>query len=643
MIRRTQIFLAAFFLIASLSSASAQTPAPSPKNATPAKSPAGDKSKAARDEAKRLAEQRRATAIALLLSLADEARSYRNQTLRARVQARSADLLWESDAEKARTLFRRAWESADAADAESQRRFDEERRAQEEAGKPFNGAFPPSVRTEVLRMAAKRERALGEELLAKLDEARKQEAANASTQQDKPDVETADPFELPPTLRLRLRLARQLLDSDVPRAIEFADPALGRVSVEALVFLAYLRAKNAVAADERYAAMLTRAGADMASDANTISLLSSYLFTPFLFVRQTPEGATNSSQYDQNQTPPDVAPELRALFFRVAEQVFLRPLPPPDQDRTTSGRIGKYLIMSRLMPYFEQYAPEQATTLVRAQLTALGREIPDEYRQRGERSVTRANDSDDSGRDTIESILAQVERAQNQDARDDLYVQAAVMAAEKDDARAFDLADKIENTDVRKSVRAYVDFVATRHAVEKKRTEEAIKLARKGALTNMQRVWVLTELAELLSKSDRETALELIDEAGAEARRIGGSSADRPRALVAVATRLFELDRQRGWDLMTEVVRASNNAAEDFSGEDARIVASLQTRANTSIQTHTADEFDIPRIFRLLTADNLERAILLAKDFNGESPRATALIAIVRAELEKKQEAKGKK
>ncbi|MBC7912248.1 MAG: hypothetical protein H7Y30_17205, partial [Pyrinomonadaceae bacterium] len=484
---------------------------------------------------------------------------------------------------------------------------------------------------------------LGEELLAKLDEARKQEAANTSMQQDKPAAETSDPFELPPALRLRLRLARQLLDSDVPRAIEFADPALGRVSVEGLVFLSYLRAKNAVAADERYAGMLTRAGADMASDANTISLLSSYLFTPFLFVRHTPDGSTNSSQYDQNQPPPDVAPELRALFFRVAEQVFLRPLAPPEQDRTTSGRTGKYLIMSRLMPHFEQYATEQATTLVRAQLTALAREVPEDYRRRGDRSGTRENGSDDPDDDNIESILAQVERAQNQEARDDLYVQAALMAAEKDDARAFDLADKIDNTDLRKSVRAFVDLVATRHAVEKKRTEEALKLARKGALTNMQRVWALTELAELLSKSDRETALELLDEAAAEARRIGGSSADRPRALVAVATRLFELDRQRGWDLMTEVVRASNNAAEDFSGEDARIVASLQTKTQNSMMTYTADEFDLPRIFRLLAADNLERAILLAKDFNGESPRATALIAIVRAELEKKPEAKGKK
>jgi hypothetical protein len=95
--------------------------------------------------------------------------------------------------------------------------------------------------------------------------------------------------------------------------------------------------------------------------------------------------------------------------------------------------------------------------------------------------------------------------------------------------------------------------------------------------------------------------------------------------------------------MMSEVVRAANNASEEFSGEDARIVASLHTKVQTSMYSFTAEEFDLPNIFRPLAKENLERSIQLAKDFNGESPRATALIAIVRATLEKKQEQGNKK
>jgi len=52
--------------------------------------------------------ERRVVAISLLTSLADEARSYREGKLRVRVQARVADALWDTDAEKSRSLFRQA-------------------------------------------------------------------------------------------------------------------------------------------------------------------------------------------------------------------------------------------------------------------------------------------------------------------------------------------------------------------------------------------------------------------------------------------------------------------------------------------------------------------------------------------------------
>jgi hypothetical protein len=53
-------------------------------------------------------QQRRATALSILQSLAIEARSYSDEPLRARVQAQIADVLWSHDKEAARSLFRRA-------------------------------------------------------------------------------------------------------------------------------------------------------------------------------------------------------------------------------------------------------------------------------------------------------------------------------------------------------------------------------------------------------------------------------------------------------------------------------------------------------------------------------------------------------
>src|SRR5688572_24779251 len=161
----------------------AQEPPPAqPAAATPQKVPAKKPNpKAAPAEEDPMAEVRRTTAISLITSLADDARTFREPVLRARVQARAADALWDTEREKARTMFRRAWAEAEAADAESDRRIEEERRAQMRERGSFSIRMPPSLRTEVLRLAAKRERELGEEFLARMEAAKKDELANPAT------------------------------------------------------------------------------------------------------------------------------------------------------------------------------------------------------------------------------------------------------------------------------------------------------------------------------------------------------------------------------------------------------------------------------------------------------------------------------
>jgi hypothetical protein len=97
------------------------------------------KAKPAKPKAEELEEavaQRRAVAISLVTTLADEARSFRDQTRRARVQARAADVLWEADPERSRELFRRAWDAAETADSETARLQSEETRKLRADGGP---------------------------------------------------------------------------------------------------------------------------------------------------------------------------------------------------------------------------------------------------------------------------------------------------------------------------------------------------------------------------------------------------------------------------------------------------------------------------------------------------------------------------
>ncbi|MCA1616939.1 MAG: hypothetical protein LC800_23230, partial [Acidobacteria bacterium] len=136
-----------------------------------AKPPA--KASPARAAADPLAAGRRATATNLLTSLADEARGFRDSTLRSRVQAQAADALWEADQERARALFRRAWDAAEQADLDNTRRRQAEQNAPRTGGgqgqrteTEMRGGGPgrpgglasilnlPQMRSEVLRLAA---------------------------------------------------------------------------------------------------------------------------------------------------------------------------------------------------------------------------------------------------------------------------------------------------------------------------------------------------------------------------------------------------------------------------------------------------------------------------------------------------------
>src|ERR1041385_1787038 len=109
--------------------------------------------------------ERRARARSLLVALSSDARTFHDETLRARSLARIADALWQVDAEQGRLMFRKAWEAAEVADVESDKKLQEEiqRQKSRNGGGGYAVDTPPNVRREVLKLAAKHDRVLGEE------------------------------------------------------------------------------------------------------------------------------------------------------------------------------------------------------------------------------------------------------------------------------------------------------------------------------------------------------------------------------------------------------------------------------------------------------------------------------------------------
>jgi L-lactate utilization protein LutC len=238
--------------------------------------------------------------------------------------------------------------------------------------------------------------------------------------------------------------------------------------------------------------------------------------------------------------------------------------------------------------------------------------------------------------DREQALLDRIDRAKTSADRDALYLELAGLVGRTGDLRAREFVSKVEDTELRKQAQAYTDASLAMYFVDKKMTDQALEMVHKGELTQLIKTWVLSQTAKLLAKTDKDKAQEVADEAATEARRLEVSDPNLPRALVAVANAFKVIDPARVWDATFDAVKAANSA-EGFTGEDGEIVVKFQSKGGSSVHSSDVPDFDLEGIFKDLALQDYDRAVELARGFQGEGPRAVATIAIARAILESKR------
>ena len=275
---------------------------------------------------------------------------------------------------------------------------------------------------------------------------------------------------------------------------------------------------------------------------------------------------------------------------------------------------------------------------LRGHMSALQTIVSDNARRYDEDQLNRGIKPEraSTDRNREQSLLDKIDRAKTSSERDSLYLQLAFTASGKGDMRAREFVSKVEDSEVRKQAQIYMDTSLTMFFVGKKQMDQALEMVHKGELNQLVKAWALTECAKIIFKAgDKDKALELVDQAANEARRIDVSDPSLPRALMAVANALNAIDRDKVWDATFDAVKAANSA-EGFTGEDGEVVATFQSNGHSSVHTSDVPEFDLDGLFRDLATQDYDRAVELARGFQSEGPRAVATIAIARAILEPK-------
>ena len=234
-----------------------------------------------------------------------------------------------------------------------------------------------------------------------------------------------------------------------------SEPALGRASIPSFKFLSALREKDAPTADRFFTTLVARAAADPEADANTVSLLVSYVFTPFKYFTSYKTSGTGMASGPDTPAQ-DVAPALRSSLMRAAAQILLRPTTPQEYDNTSAGRTGSYIIIKRLLPLFDQHAPD-LTAALNARAASLLPDVPERLRAaeaEGGFSLT----PKPAPRDPVQAALERAERTTGTAERDEMYAVAALNATFRNDPRAPEIVDRIVDADLLRRVRSFTDF-----------------------------------------------------------------------------------------------------------------------------------------------------------------------------------------
>lgn len=562
-------------------------------------------------------ERRRSSAVFLLLSLASDAETFTDVSMRVEVIGKVASEIWRVDPDRAEALFLRAWDAATLADAQSASTRDTK--------------ADGNLRESLLQVIAGTDSRLVEKFLARYQDPVPGPAelavSDETTRSQAYSNDAAD--------TQRLNVASILLEKgQIDRALAIADPTFSHVSLDVVLFLTKLRERNAPKADERFGRLLGAAVADPESDANTTLTLSSYVLTPYLFVNVTESGALYWSRFNNLQREGSGEP-LQIVFFKTAYTILIRQ--PPDGDAAADpGLAATQYAMLRFLPGFTRYVPHLVAT-VENRLAVIaakrGNLTP------SDKNITFGFDRQVSlERPDARSLAEEIDRIDRENdpkKRDELLATAAVHAAARHDGWAEKLADRIGESELRRQVRRYTDISAISQYLEAKTNlGEVERLANSGYLAGGERIWAISRLAQLVAPSDPQRASTILDEAARQSQQLFDSDPDKARALVCVATCFLDVDRKRSLELLYEAVRAINRSPV-YTGTNEYITVTITHAEENSVWMASAREFELEPVFASVARHDYDAAEFLAKSIEGDAPRAAAILAVARQGIER--------
>ncbi len=549
----------------------------------------------------------RENAVETIRQQIDLTKTFDNNVRRITVLTRAADLLWPLQPNNARTTFSDAFELA-------------VQQEKEKLGQSSGLLMEtPDQRFVVLRAIAKRDAALAKKLMAQIVKA------------DLPTRPTPDSTSDVLIAQRLLTTASQMLTVDQATALEFARASLRYPASYILArFLYELAAINQPAADSFYEQALMVYG-----DRPMREFL--YLATyPFAF---RSSGDTPVFGFYNDVVPASFKPNssLQRHFvqtlLRRSHQALEVPLDQGDNfnDFPGTGHIAQVLL--RVEPEVSTALPDMLPEVIQAReklLVSLPLETQGKLRP-PESSATPAPSR------TFDEQIEQAEKLSNPDKRYQLIVSAILSTSKTEDPEAVLRAvDKIDDAQVRSTLKDWLYFNRAQQAIKEKRMEDAETLTSKIEMLE-PRAYLRTEIAkELLSASETQSqAREVLEQAISEASKAPKSVA-AIRMLFTASNLYLKTDLNRSISVLTTATETANQANElDFQSGDQAITKEIRGKGFRRLVRFYVPGLDPESALRELAKVDFDVALSQATAFTDKFQRAMTTLSVVEVCLQK--------
>lgn len=240
--------------------------------------------------------------------------------------------------------------------------------------------------------------------------------------------------------------ALQLLDRDPVAAVQLANQSLA-VGISPLLsrFLSRLRQRDPALAEQLFQAAFVTA-----LEENPLR------FDDFLPLISYALPLVNRVGDRSRPDPARARQLLGALLAALANDPWLEN--PVESERVYARAARQFITMQRLLPLYQRYAPDLIDDLHEL-LDQVSASLPSKYQSK--------LSSPTNERDPIQALVEEAERTTDTRLRDELYAQAAIMAAQAGNmGRARLLIDRIHGAEARQKAKQQVALAGAEAALD---------------------------------------------------------------------------------------------------------------------------------------------------------------------------------